>query len=114
MPQLSVPPHPSAIEPQLLVGQVFGVHVCVTQTLFVHVAFTAHVPQLSVPPHPLGMLPQSLPCAEHVIGPPHPSETVPHLLPTPPEPQVIGTHAGWHVPLLVALHVSPDTQVQLR
>jgi hypothetical protein len=109
----------------------------VTQTLFVHVAFTAHVPQLSVPPQPSGMLPQFFPCAEHVVGvqpppvwqvplvqvwptgqehvivPPHPSETDPHLLPTPPEPHDSGTQAGWHVPLLVALHVSPETQLQL-
>jgi hypothetical protein len=39
---------------------------------------------------------------------------VPHLLPTPPDPHESGTHAGWQVPLLVALHVSPEVQVQLR
>jgi hypothetical protein len=137
VPQLSVPPHPSGIVPQLFVGQVFGVHVCVTHTLFVHVALTAHVPQFSDPPHPSGMLPQFLPCAEQVVGvqpppvwqvpleqvsptgqlhvmlPPHPSEIVPHLLPTPPDPHVSGTQAGWHVPLLVPLQVSPEAHVQL-
>jgi hypothetical protein len=51
---------------------------------------------------------------EQVIVPPQPSETVPHLLPTPPEPHVSGTQLGWQVPLLAALHVSPDTQEQLR
>jgi hypothetical protein len=35
------------------------------------------------------------------------------LLPTPPDPHVSGTHAGWQVPLLVPLHVSPEAQVQL-
>jgi hypothetical protein len=136
-PQLSVLPQPSGMVPQLFVGQVFGVHVCVMHTLFVQVAFTAHVPQLSVAPQPSGMLPQFFPCAaqvvgvqpppvwqvplvhvwptgqEHVIVPPQPSESDPHLLPTPPEPQDSGTQAGWHVPLLVALHVSPDVQLQL-
>jgi hypothetical protein len=46
--------------------------------------------------------------------PPHPSEMEPHLLPTPPEPQLSGTQAGWHVPLLVALQVSPLVHVQPR
>jgi hypothetical protein len=78
-----------------------------------------------------------LPCAEHVVGvqplpavhapfvhvspvgheqvmvPPHPFETVPHALPTPPDPQVSGTQAAWHVPLLAALHVSPAVHAQL-
>jgi len=131
VPQLRVPPQPSGIVPQSFAGHVFGVHVCVMHTLFVHVALTAHEPQASVPPHPSGMLPQFLPCDAHVVGvhpppvwqvpfvqvsptgqvhviwPPQPSETDPHLFPTPPEPQVIGTQLGWHVPLLVLLHVSP-------
>jgi hypothetical protein len=67
-PQLSVPPQPSGIVPQLPVGQVFGVHVCGTQTLFMHVALTAQVPQLSVPPQPSGIAPQFFPCAAHVVG----------------------------------------------
>ena len=118
VPQLSVPPQPSGIVPQELAGQVFGVHVCVTQTLLVQVALTGQVPQLSVPPQPSGIVPQFLPWAEHVVGvqpppvwqvplthvcpvgheqlimPPHPSETLPHLLPTPPEPHVRGTQLG--------------------
>jgi hypothetical protein len=49
----------------------------------------------------------------HVIWPPQPSETAPHLAPTPPEPQVIGTQFGWHVPLLVPLHVSPVAHEQV-
>jgi hypothetical protein len=137
VPQLSVPPQPSGIVPQEFAGQVFGVHVCVTHTLFVQVALTGHVPQLSVLPQPSEIVPQFLACAEHVVGvqpppawhvpfvhvwptghaqviwPPQPSDTVPHLLPTPPEPHVIGTHAGWHVPLLVPVHVSPLVQAQL-
>ena len=67
-PQLSVPPQPSGIVPQLFVGQVFGIQVCATQTLFVQVALTAHVPQLSVPPQPSGIVPQFFPCAAHVVG----------------------------------------------
>jgi hypothetical protein len=50
----------------------------------------------------------------HLICPPQPSEAVPHLLPTPPEPHVIGTHAGRHVPLLVPLHVSPFVHEQFN
>jgi hypothetical protein len=138
VPQFSVPPQPSGMVPQLFVGHVLGVQVCVMHTLFVQVALTAHVPHWSVPPHPSGMLPQFLPCAAHVVGvqpppvwhvplthvwpvgqvhtiwPPQPSGTVPHLLPTPPDPQLMGTHAGWHVPLLVPLHVSPVTHEQLK
>jgi hypothetical protein len=49
-----------------------------------------------------------------VICPPQPLEIVPQALPTPPEPQVVGTHVGWHVPLLEALQVSPDSHEQLR
>jgi hypothetical protein len=118
VPQLSVPPHPSEIVPHEFVGHVFGVHVCVTQTLLVQVALTAQVPQLSEPPQPSGMVPQFLPWAAHVVGvqpppvwqvpltqvcpvghvqlimPPHPSETLPHLLPTPPDPHVRGTQLG--------------------
>jgi hypothetical protein len=90
VPQLSVPPQPSGIVPQLFVGQVFGLHVCVTHTLFVHVALTGHVPQLSVPPHPSGMLPQFFPCAEHVVG----------VQPPP----------VWQVPLV---QVSPTGQLQV-
>ena len=67
-PQISVPPQPSEIVPQLPVGQVFGMQVCGTQTLFVHVALTAQVPQLSVPPQPSGIVPQFFPCAAHVVG----------------------------------------------
>jgi hypothetical protein len=54
--------------PHALLGQVFGVHVCVTHTLFVHVAFTGHVPQLSAPPQPSAIDPQFFPCAAHVVG----------------------------------------------
>jgi hypothetical protein len=138
LPQLSVPPQPSGMLPHELVGHVAGTHVCATQTLFVHVAFVAQVPQLSVPPQPSGMLPQFLPWAAHVVGvhvppvwhtpdvhvsptgqehvivPPQPSPIVPHALPTPPEPHVMGTHAGWHVPLLAELHCSPLPQAQVR
>jgi hypothetical protein len=137
-PQLSVPPQPSAIVPHEFVGHLFGVHVCVTHTLFVQTAFTAQVPQDSVPPHPSAIEPQFLPWAAHVVGvqplpawhvpfvhvspvgheqvrvPPHPFETVPHALPTPPDPQVSGTHADWQVPLLVALHVSPAAHPQFN
>jgi hypothetical protein len=111
-----------------------GVHVWVTQTLFVHTAFVPHVPHASEPPQPSGIDPQFFPCAAQVVGvqvppvwqlplvhvspvgqvqvivPPHPSATEPHALPTPPDPQPLGTHVGWHVPLLVALHVSPEVQ----
>jgi hypothetical protein len=135
-PQLRVPPQPSAMVPQPLPGQVFGVHVWVTQTLFVHVALVAQVPQASLPPQPSAMLPQFLPCAaqvvgvqvlppwqvpfvhvsptgqEHVIVPPQPSVSVPQAEPTPPEPQLVGTHVGWQVPLLDALHDSPAAQPQ--
>jgi hypothetical protein len=81
------------------------------------------------------MLPQFLPCAAHVVGvhvppvwqvplvhvsptghvqvivPPQPSDTLPHALPTPPEPQVFGTHVGMQVPLLVELQLSPAAQL---
>ena len=67
-PQLSVFPQPSGIVPHEPEGHVFGVHVCVTQTLLVQVALAAHVPQLSVLPQPSGMVPQFLPCAAHVVG----------------------------------------------
>ena len=46
--------------------------------------------------------------------PPQPSPTAPQALPTPPEPQVFGTQAGWQVPLVVELQTSPATQAQLR
>jgi hypothetical protein len=137
VPQLSVPPQPSAIVPHELDGQVFGMHVWVTHTLFVHVALAPQVPHESVPPQPSGIVPQFFPCAEQVVGvqpvpawqapwvhvsptgqlhvivPPHPLETVPQALPTPPEPHVMGTHAGWHVPLPDPVQVSPETQPQL-
>jgi hypothetical protein len=85
VPQLSVPPHPSGMEPQLLPGHVLGVQVWVTHTLFVHVALTAHVPQFSVLPQPSGRLPQFLPCAEHVVGvqpPPVWQRPLVHVSPT--------------------------------
>jgi hypothetical protein len=126
------------MDPQFLpcTAHVVGVHALVTQTLLVHVWFVVHVPQSSVPPHPSGMDPQFLPCAAHVVGvqppvwqvplthvcpvgqvhvmvPPQPSDTLPQALPTPPDPQVLGTQVGWHVPLLAPLQVCPATQEQL-
>jgi len=69
VPQLSVPPQPSAALPHLKPSpaQVFGVQLLV-QTLLVQVCPLAQVPQLSVPPHPLEALPQLNPSDEHVAG----------------------------------------------
>jgi hypothetical protein len=67
-PQLRVLPQPSGIVPHEPAGQVFGVQVCVTQTLLVQVALGAQLPQLSVLPQPSGIVPQFLPCAAHVVG----------------------------------------------
>jgi len=47
-----------------------------------------------------------------VMVPPQPLDTVPHELPTPPDPQVSGVHAAWQVPLLAALHASPEAHAQ--
>ena len=49
----------------------------------------------------------------HVMVPPQPSETVPHALPTPPDPQLIGTQLGWQLPLLAPLQVWPLAHEQL-
>src|SRR5215468_11714027 len=112
LPQLSVPPQPSGMLPQLLAEQTWGVQVLVTHTLLMQVALVAQVPQLSEPPQPSGMLPQFLACAVQLVGvqpppvwqvplthdsptgqpqvmvPPQPSDTGPQAAPTPPEPQV--------------------------
>jgi hypothetical protein len=50
----------------------------------------------------------------HVIWPPQPSETVPHALPTPPDPHARGTQVGWQVPLPAPLHVSPVAHEQFK
>ena len=59
LPQLSVPPQPSEMEPQFLpcAAQVVGVHGRV-QVLFAHVWPLGQEPQLSVPPQPSPMVPQ--------------------------------------------------------
>src|SRR4029077_17189973 len=49
----------------------------------------------------------------HVIVPPQPFDSVPHALPTPPDPHDVGTHAGWHVLLLDPVHASPAAHAQL-
>ncbi len=118
LPQLSVPPQPSGMLPQLLAAQVWGVQVLTTHTLLTQVSLVPQVPQLSVPPQPSGMLPQFLACAVQLVGvqpplvwhvplthdsptgqvqvivPPQPSDTGPQAAPTPPEPHVFGVHAG--------------------
>jgi len=59
VPQLSVPPQPSEIEPQFLpcAAHVVGVHGRV-QVLFVQTWPLGQAPQLSVPPQPLPIEPQ--------------------------------------------------------
>src|SRR5215468_1216350 len=89
LPQLSVPPQPSGMLPQLLAEQTWGVQVLVTHTLLMQVALVWQVPLTH--DSPTGQ-PQ-------VMVPPQPSDTGPQAAPTPPEPQVLGTHAGWQVPL---------------
>jgi hypothetical protein len=74
VPQLSVPPQPSLMDPQLspCAAHVVGVHVPPPHTLAVppppQVAGEVQVPQLSVPPQPSATDPQFLPSAEHVVG----------------------------------------------
>ncbi len=51
VPQLSVAPHPSLIDPQLVAEHVRGVHVAVQLPFTQNGAPTPHVPQVSVPPH---------------------------------------------------------------
>ena len=67
MPQLSVPPQPSLIEPH---AAPCAVHVVGTHThaLPWQVSPEPHVPQLSMPPQPSEMEPQLAPAARHVVG----------------------------------------------
>jgi hypothetical protein len=73
------------------------------QVVGVHPVLVWQVPLVQV--WPVGQV--------QVICPPQPLETVPQALPTPPEPQLRGTQAGWQVPLLVPLQTSPEVQLQL-
>jgi hypothetical protein len=92
LPQLSVPPQPSGIEPQFLpcFAHVVGVQ---PQTLAVpppaHVCGEAQLPQFRVLPQPSGTEPQFLPSAVHDVG-----VQVPQTLATLPPPQVWG---AWQV-----------------
>ena len=103
VPQLRLPPQPSAALPQLNPSpeQVFGVQV--EQTLPMQLCPTPQVPQLRVPPHPSETLPQFSPAGQLVAGvqhtsllqtpgaaqvpqlrvPPHASEALPQLNPRP-------------------------------
>src|SRR5438094_5907967 len=79
VPQVSVPPQPSAIVPQFFpwAAHVVGVQ---PQTFATppppQVWGAVQVPQLSVPPQPSAIVPQFFPWAAHVVGvhevPPHP------------------------------------------
>src|SRR5438132_1380504 len=70
-PQLTVPPQPSEMQPQLLpvAEHVVAVH---PQTFGVppppQVWGAVQEPQFRVPPQALEMEPQFLPCAAHVVG----------------------------------------------
>ena len=73
-PQVSVPPHPSLMEPQFLpcAAHVVGVHDTAPQTLAVpappHACSEVQVPQLSEPPQPSLIAPQFLPWLAQVTG----------------------------------------------
>jgi hypothetical protein len=98
LPQFSVPPQPSGIEPQFLPcrAHVVGVQ---PQTLAVpppaHVCGAVQEPQARELPQPSGIEPQFLPWAEHDVG-----MQVPQTLAVPPPPQVWG-----------ATHVFPQLRV---
>jgi hypothetical protein len=101
-PHETVPPQPSAIEPQFMpAGQLaIGVQGGAPQTFWVpeppHTWPTAHVlPQSRMPPQPSEIWPQFFPCAWQLVfthAPPSAPTTLPppHTLGVPPPPHVCG------------------------
>ena len=73
LPQLSVPPHPSGIEPQFA---PWAPQVVLSQQTWapVQVCEALQLPQSSIAPHPSGIDPHVMFCATHVVG------TQPHTL----------------------------------
>ena len=103
VPQLSIPPQPSACVPQLAASaaQVVGTHATVPHWLGVppppHVSVPVQVPQLSVPPQPLDCVPQVAFSPAHVFAVQPPSTGVPHTpgLPAPPQLSVPVHEPHW-------------------
>src|SRR6185437_7972372 len=84
-PHWTSPPQPSAFAPQSMAPQVAGVHVW-THVLGVpwQAWFVPQVPQSSIPLQPSPCMPQLDPSEAQVVG----VHAVPHMLATPPPPQV--------------------------
>ena len=90
LPQASVPPQPSAMEPQSFpcAAQVVGVHGAGPQVRSeVHTWPVPQAPQSIVAPQPSGIVPHVFPCAAQVVGL-QVDCGVPHALAVPAPPQV--------------------------